>query len=69
MHSVESQIEDILDREEQHSAEVESLREENIATRRNLVSMTRVMSSRRRLDALANDASAEAFIDAMKIGT
>ena len=44
---------------------VESLREENIATRRNLVSKTRVLSSRRRIDALANDVSAEAFIDAI----
>ena len=62
---VESQIEDFLDWEEQHSAEVESLREENIAIRKNLVSMTQVMSLRRQIDAWANDASAEAFIDAM----
>ena len=54
-YSVESQIEDYLDREEQHKTKVESLKEENIATRRNLVSITRMLSSRRRIDALAND--------------
>ena len=58
-------IVDLLDREEQHSKDMENLREENNANMSNLVSMTRVMSSRRRIDALANTASAEAVIDAM----
>ena len=57
-YSVETQIEDYPDREEQHTAEFESLKEENIATKRNLVSMTCVLSARRCIDALASDASA-----------
>ena len=62
---MESQNADYLDREEQHNAGVEFLKEENIATMKNIVSMTRVLSSRHRIYALANDAFAKAFIDAM----
>ena len=54
-----------MDREEMLSAEVEYLREENLTTKRNFESMTRVLSARRHVDALASDASAEEFIDAI----
>ena len=51
-YSHEHQLEEFMDREEMLSAEVESLREENLTTKRSLVSLTRVLSSRRHVDAL-----------------
>ena len=55
----------MLDREEQHSANMANLREENNANLGSLVSMTLILSSRRSIDVMANTASAEAVIDAI----
>ena len=64
-YSAERRMEDLLDREEQHSANMANLREENNANLGSLVSMTRILSSRRSIDVMANTASAEAVINAM----
>ena len=47
------------------SAELEQLREENLTTKRSLVSLTRVLSSKHHVEALAEDATAEEYIEAV----
>ena len=64
-HSHENRLEEYMDREETMSAELESLREKNLTTKRSLVSLTSVLSSRRHVDALTGDATAEEYMDAI----